>query len=165
MANIVPVAFDGVPVASPYAPQPFMWCVLQGVEAVKHCGWPGRPHEKIFFVDFGDVRNPCLRWSSLPTADVAASKEVSLFAIDEVSKGFVSDKLERFGSRDNEKRYIVFRCDRGERTLDLEFKDEKDRDWFYIGFNKMLAAYAGFLQTGQLGPQLVDKIRMSVDGM
>lgn len=141
---------------------PFVAALLHGIRVTKHCQGIGRPHLKVLFLDLSDSSMPRICWCQLPGRDGGGRKDLSLFSIVETLVGVFTPALQRYGSAHDVVRYLSFTTD--QRTVDFEFVESADRDWFDRGINACLHAIAKAYQRKLAGDDFIRFVRLATDG-
>lgn len=113
-----------------------------GVAVVKH-GRRGKPHQRVLWLEASEAAPPRLHWSPvaggrgglLDALTRRGSREgsVDVMRVREVGRGMASSVLQRSGSWEREHLYATLRTP--DRTVDLEFADQGDRDLLVNGLS------------------------------
>jgi len=139
-----------------------MASLLEGVELLKHCSWPTRPHRRLVWLDVSDPRSPSLMWG-LPRRGrkPASARQVRLLRIESINKGMGSERLRRSGSAERQDCYFTV-AGRDSTSLDVEFPSPAAREAFFDGFYAMLAAfgeaYSGDFADDAIVPHVIRKV-------
>lgn len=141
--------------AMPPLKRPFFKYLREGVIVMKVCRWRA-PQPRLVWLDVDVPDDPVVRWQSGTVRDRLGAKRLPVISVTELAKGVASAKVKKRGSLEMQGVYVSLICqlENGQSSLDLQFSNESERNWFFARFNAMLHAYAkvlGMFRSHEIG--------------